>query len=173
VTVSNCSNNYGPFQHPEKLIPVVILNALHGRPIPIYGDGGNVRDWLYVDDHVDALGRIVARGAVGESYNIGGGCELTNLDLAETICARLDLLRPRAAGRYADLIEFVADRPGHDRRYAVDSAKIARDLGWSAATSLADGLDRTIRWYLGNEWWWRPLTAVERAAGTPLVAAAE
>ncbi len=156
VVLSNCSNNYGPFHFPEKLIPVVILNALHGRPIPIYGAGANVRDWLYVEDHASALLKVVQEGAVGRSYNVGGGNEATNLDLVRRICAILDRLRPDAAP-HADLIEFVTDRPGHDARYAIDATRIMDELGWRPSVTLEEGLERTVRWYLDNEAWWRPL----------------
>lgn len=159
VVLSNCSNNYGPYHFPEKLIPVVILNALAGKPLPIYGDGSNVRDWLYVEDHADALLLVVSQGQVGRSYNIGGENERTNLQLVETICAILDRLRPRETGAYADLITFVTDRPGHDARYAIDPSRIRTELGWRPSVSVEEGLERTVRWYLENEDWWRPLLA--------------
>ena len=159
VVLSNCSNNYGPYHFPEKLIPVVILNALAGKPLPIYGDGSNVRDWLYVEDHADALLLVVSQGQVGRSYNIGGENERTNLQLVQTICAILDRLRPRETGAYADLITFVTDRPGHDARYAIDPSRIRRELGWRPSASVEEGLERTVRWYLENEDWWRPLLA--------------
>ena len=158
VVVSNCSNNYGPYHFPEKLIPVVILNALHGRPIPVYGRGENVRDWLYVEDHADALLLVVQRGAVGRSYNIGGENERRNIDLVRTICAILDRKRPKAAP-YADQISFVDDRPGHDARYAIDPARIRSELGWRPSVTVEEGLERTVEWYLANEDWWRPLMA--------------
>ncbi len=158
VVLSNCSNNYGPYHFPEKLIPLVILNALDEKPLPVYGAGANVRDWLYVEDHARALERVATAGRVGESYNIGGCSERTNLTVVQTICALLDRLRPRAGGgRYGDLIAFVADRPGHDRRYAIDAAKIERELGWTPQESFESGLEKTIAWYLDNEWWWRPI----------------
>lgn len=157
VVLSNCSNNYGPFHFPEKLIPLVILNALHEQPLPIYGAGANVRDWLYVEDHARALALVATRGQIGESYNIGGRAERTNLGVVQTICDILDTKRPRRSGRYRDLIRFVDDRPGHDRRYAIDCSKIERDLGWKAEQTFESGLSRTIDWYLDNEWWWRPI----------------
>ena len=156
VVLTNCSNNYGPFHFPEKLIPVAILNALHGRPIPVYGTGENVRDWLYVEDHADALLTVVQNGAVGRSYNIGGENERRNIDLVRTICAILDAKRPKA-GSYADQITFVTDRPGHDARYAIDPSRISEELGWRPSVTVEEGLDRTVQWYLDNEAWWRPL----------------
>uniref|UniRef100_UPI002810A895 dTDP-glucose 4,6-dehydratase n=1 Tax=Jannaschia maritima TaxID=3032585 RepID=UPI002810A895 len=156
VVMTNCSNNYGPFHFPEKLIPVVILNALHGRPIPVYGRGENVRDWLYVEDHADALLTVLRRGPVGRSYNIGGENEARNVDLVRTICAILDRERP-AGAPHADLIAFVEDRPGHDARYAIDPARIRAELGWRPSVTLEQGLEKTVRWYLDNEDWWRPL----------------
>ena len=156
VLLSNCSNNYGPFHFPEKLVPVVILNALAGRQIPVYGDGGNVRDWLYVEDHADALLRVLSHGQIGRSYNIGGENEATNLDLIRMICAELDRLRPGAAP-HARLITFVPDRPGHDRRYAIDPARIRTELGWRPSVTLSQGIALTVEWYLENEAWWRPL----------------
>ncbi|NGM44065.1 dTDP-glucose 4,6-dehydratase [Rhodobacter sp. SGA-6-6] len=158
VLLTNCSNNYGPYHFPEKLIPVVILNALHGRPIPVYGKGENVRDWLYVEDHADALLLVVEKGAVGRSYNIGGENERRNIDLVRTICALLDEMKPKA-GSYADQIAFVADRPGHDARYAIDPSRIREELGWRPSVTVEEGLRRTVRWYLDNEDWWRPLLA--------------
>lgn len=157
VIVTNCSNNYGPFHFPEKLIPVVILNALAGKPIPIYGKGDNVRDWLYVEDHADALLLALEKGKVGRSYNIGGENERTNLELVETICSILDRKRPRVAGTYKDLITFVTDRPGHDARYAIDPKRIREELGWRPSVTVEEGLDRTVQWYLDNEGWWRAL----------------
>jgi dTDP-glucose 4,6-dehydratase len=158
VVLSNCSNNYGPFHFPEKLIPLVILNALHEEPLPVYGAGANIRDWLYVEDHARALALVASRGSVGESYNIGGRSERTNLSVVETICDLLDERRPRrGGGRYRDLITFVTDRPGHDRRYAIDCSKVERELGWKAEESFESGLGKTIDWYLSNEWWWRPI----------------
>ena len=157
VVLSNCSNNYGPHHFPEKLIPVIILGALAGRPLPIYGDGSNVRDWLYVEDHAEALLLVLSRGAPGESYNIGGENERSNLELVRTLCAILDAKRPKPSGSYADQITFVADRPGHDARYAIDPARIARELGWRPSVTLDEGLERTVQWYLDNEAWWRAL----------------
>ncbi len=157
VVMTNCSNNYGPYHFPEKLIPVVIISALHGRQIPVYGDGQNVRDWLFVEDHARALMTVLGEGEVGESYNIGGDSEATNIDLVRIICDILDDRRPMAGGSYADLIEFVADRPGHDRRYAIDASKIRKDLGWEPSVTLRQGIERTIYWYIENEDWWRPL----------------
>jgi dTDP-glucose 4,6-dehydratase len=156
VVLSNCSNNYGPYHFPEKLIPVVILNALHGRPIPVYGQGANVRDWLHVEDHADALLTVLKKGAVGRSYAIGGENEATNIDLVRRICALLDERRPRGAP-HDRLITFVADRPGHDQRYAIDPARIRHELGWRPSVTLDEGLARTVDWYLANEGWWRPL----------------
>ena len=156
VLLTNCSNNYGPYHFPEKLIPVVILNALAGREIPIYGTGANVRDWLYVEDHADALLTVLAKGAVGRSYNIGGENELSNLDLVRQICGILDEMRPGPV-RYRDLITFVADRPGHDARYAIDPARMRGELGWRPSVTVEEGLRRTVRWYLDNEDWWRAL----------------
>jgi dTDP-glucose 4,6-dehydratase len=155
VVVSNCSNNYGPYHFPEKLIPLVILNALEGRPLPVYGDGSNVRDWLYVEDHARALLLIAERGRVGESYNVGGHNEKTNLEVVRTICAILDGIAPDARiGPREGLIAFVADRPGHDHRYAIDPAKIGRDLGWRPQETFETGLAKTVRWYLDNRSWW-------------------
>lgn len=171
VTVSNCSNNYGPFQYPEKLVPVVIANALRGLPIPVYGDGQQIRDWLFVDDHVEAIAKIVDFGRPGETYNVGGGTELANLEIIEMICARLDEQRPRRGGRHSDRIEFVADRPGHDRRYAVDIGKIGAELGWRPATGIAEGVERTVAWYLDNAWWWEPLLFQPAARADGRVAA--
>jgi dTDP-glucose 4,6-dehydratase len=146
--VTNCSNNYGPRQFPEKLIPLMIHHAIAGKPLPVYGDGQNVRDWLYVEDHCAALRAVLARGRLGEVYNIGGGQEMKNIDLVRTLCALLDEAKPRTGGSYTDLITFVKDRPGHDRRYAIDSRKIQRELGWQPAESFASGLKKTVRWYL-------------------------
>lgn len=159
VVLTNCSNNYGPFHFPEKLVPVIILNALAGKPLPIYGDGSNVRDWLYVEDHADALLLVVEKGALGRSYNIGGENERTNLELVETLCAILDEKRPKDSGRYADQITFVTDRPGHDARYAIDPTRIRDELGWRPSVTVEEGLARTVQWYLDNENWWRPLQA--------------
>lgn len=149
----NCSNNYGPFQFPEKLIPLVINNALQGKPLPIYGDGMNVRDWLYVGDHCAALRQVLARGQPGETYNIGGWNEMPNLVIVKTICALLDELRPDAAGPHERLISFVKDRPGHDRRYAIDARKIERELGWRPAETFASGIRKTVAWYLAHADW--------------------
>jgi dTDP-glucose 4,6-dehydratase len=156
VVVSNCSNNYGPYHFPEKLIPLVILNALEGKPLPVYGDGSNVRDWLYVEDHARALLLIAERGQVGESYNVGGHNEKTNLEVVRTICAILDEIAPDARiGSRERLITFVKDRPGHDHRYAIDPAKIGRDLGWRPQETFETGLAKTVRWYLDNPSWWQ------------------
>jgi dTDP-glucose 4,6-dehydratase len=155
VLVTNCSNNYGPFQFPEKFIPHMILCALEGKPLPVYGDGGNVRDWLYVEDHVRALLAVLERAAPGEVYNIGGRNERRNIDVVSRICDLLDELRPRADGRsYREQITFVEDRPGHDRRYAIDASKIERDLGWRPEETFESGLRRTVEWYLDHEEWW-------------------
>jgi dTDP-glucose 4,6-dehydratase len=158
VVLSNCSNNYGPYHFPEKLIPLVILNALDGRELPVYGTGENVRDWLYVDDHTDALYLVATRGTPGESYNIGGSAERTNIDIVRSICDVLDRKRPRPGGApHQDLIMMVSDRPGHDRRYAIDASKIRRALGWQPSYSFETGLESTIDWYLQNQWWWEPI----------------
>ncbi|WP_417210712.1 dTDP-glucose 4,6-dehydratase [Antarctobacter sp.] len=157
VVLTNCSNNYGPYHFPEKLIPVVILNALAGKPLPIYGDGSNVRDWLYVEDHAEALLQVITRGTVGRSYAIGGENERTNLQLVQTLCAILDRKRPLPKGSYADLITFVTDRPGHDARYAIDPARIRDELGWRPSVTVEEGLERTVDWYLAHEPWWRAL----------------
>lgn len=156
ILVTNCSNNYGPYHFPEKLIPVVILNALAGSPIPIYGKGENVRDWLFVEDHARALLLVLRKGTSGETYNIGGNAEATNIDLVRAICEILDELRP-ASTSYNDLITFVADRPGHDLRYAIDASKIKRTLGWQPTVTLQQGLRQTVKWYLENETWWRDI----------------
>jgi dTDP-glucose 4,6-dehydratase len=156
IVLSNCSNNYGPYHFPEKLVPVVILNALAGKPIPIYGTGDNVRDWLYVEDHAEALLRVLQSGALGRSYNIGGNNELSNLELVHTLCAILDRLQPGGTP-YADLITFVADRPGHDQRYAIDATRIRDELGWGPSVTVQEGLERTVRWYLDNPAWWQAL----------------
>jgi len=157
IVLSNCSNNYGPFHFPEKLVPVIILNALAGKPLPIYGDGSNVRDWLYVEDHADALLLVLEKGPLGRSYNIGGENERSNLELVRTICTILDEKRPSAAGSYADLITFVTDRPGHDARYAIDPTRIRDELGWRPSVTIEEGLARTVDWFLSNEDWWRAL----------------
>ena len=156
VVISHCCNNYGPYQMPEKLIPVVILAALEERPIPVYGDGKNVRDWLFVEDHARALEMILAGGKSGDIYDIGANAEISNIDLVRVICSRMDELVPGSSHRrHADLIEFVADRPGHDRRYAIDSSRVRRELGWQPAANFWQGLDLTVRWYLENRWWWQ------------------
>jgi dTDP-glucose 4,6-dehydratase len=158
VVLTNCSNNYGPYHFPEKLIPVAILNALHGKPIPVYGTGENVRDWLYVEDHADALLLVLEKGQLGRSYNIGGENERRNIDLVRTICTLLDEMAPKG-NPYADQITFVTDRPGHDARYAIDPSRIREELGWRPSVTVEEGLRRTVRWYLDNEAWWRPLLA--------------
>ncbi|MDD7971969.1 dTDP-glucose 4,6-dehydratase [Roseinatronobacter alkalisoli] len=157
VVMTNCSNNYGPFHFPEKLIPVIILNALAGKPLPIYGDGSNIRDWLYVDDHADALLLVLEKGQTGRNYNIGGENERSNLELVRALCALLDEKRPLAQGSYAEQITFVTDRPGHDVRYAIDPTRIRTELGWRPSVTVEEGLARTVDWYLANEGWWRPL----------------
>lgn len=172
VVLSNCSNNYGPFHFPEKLIPLVILNALDGKPLPVYGAGANVRDWLYVEDHARALELVATKGQPGESYNVGGNSERTNLSVVQSICDILDKRRPRPNGaRYRDLITFVTDRPGHDRRYAIDASKIERELGWKPSETFETGLARTIDWYLDNAWWWEPIRT-QKYAGERLGGAA-
>ena len=156
VIVTNCSNNYGPYQFPEKLVPLMILNAYEGKPLPIYGDGSNIRDWLYVEDHARALFLILKNGRPGETYNVGGRNERTNLQVVQGICSALDELNPK--GRPHDRhLAYVTDRPGHDQRYAIDSSKIERELGWRAEESFTSGLVKTVKWYLNNEWWWSPL----------------
>lgn len=160
VLISHSSNNYGPRQMPEKLVPVVILAALEGRPIPVYGDGLHVRDWLFVEDHARALGLIARRGAPGRVYNVGAGAEVANLDLVRAVCGWMDELAPASPHRpHAGLITFVPDRPGHDRRYAIDSERVRRELGWRPALDLQAGLERTVRWYLDNRWWWQGVRA--------------
>jgi dTDP-glucose 4,6-dehydratase len=158
VVVSNCSNNYGPYHYPEKLIPLTILNALGGQRLPVYGKGENVRDWLYVEDHARALDIIAERGRVGETYNVGGRNERRNIDVVMTICDVLDRLVPHVGAR-AGLIEYVTDRPGHDARYAIDATKLEDELGWRAAEDFDSGIAKTVEWYLANEWWWQPLRA--------------
>ncbi len=168
VVLTNCSNNYGPYHFPEKLIPVVILKALSGAPIPIYGKGDNIRDWLYVEDHAEALLLVLQKGSLGRSYNIGGENEATNLDLVQKICAILDQKRP-GNKPYADQITFVADRPGHDQRYAIDPTRIREELGWRPSVTLDEGLEKSIQWFLDNEDWWRALQdreGVGRRLGT-------
>jgi dTDP-glucose 4,6-dehydratase len=168
VVLSNCSNNYGPFHFPEKLIPLVILNALEGQELPVYGDGQNVRDWLYVDDHAAALELVLTKGRVGESYAIGGRSERNNLAVVQTICDLLDTKTPLAAGgKRRDLIRFVPDRPGHDRRYAIDPSKAEEELGWRATEKFESGIDKTVDWFLANDWWWRPIRE-QRYAGARL-----
>jgi dTDP-glucose 4,6-dehydratase len=168
IVMSNCSNNYGPYHFPEKLIPLAILKALHGEPIPVYGKGDNVRDWLYVDDHARALYAILSSGRPGESYNVGGDGERTNLEVVRAICGLLDELAPGSPYRpHAELITFVADRPGHDQRYAMDATKIQNELGWQAQESFDSGLRKTVAWYLDNRWWWEPIWS-ERYRGARL-----
>ncbi|MCB1471640.1 MAG: dTDP-glucose 4,6-dehydratase [Rhodobiaceae bacterium] len=161
VIVSNCSNNYGPFQFPEKLIPLMIVNALDAQPLPVYGDGQNVRDWIHVEDHVRGLVAVLRGGRAGATYNIGARCERTNRQVVDTICALMDRLSPDGAP-HARLVRFVADRPGHDRRYAIDPTRIESELGWRPAESFESGLEKTVRWYLDNEAWWAPLRAAAR-----------
>jgi dTDP-glucose 4,6-dehydratase len=158
VLITNCSNNYGPYHFPEKLIPVVILNALHGRPIPVYGAGENIRDWLYVEDHAAALLTVLTQGQVGRTYAIGGQNEARNIDLVQMICTLMDEMHPSGAP-HARLITFVTDRPGHDARYAIDPSRISAELGWQPSVTLEEGLRKTVRWYLDNEPWWQPLLA--------------
>ena len=153
VLTTNCSNNYGPFHFPEKLIPLMIVNALAGKALPVYGDGGQVRDWLYVKDHCSAIREVLGRGRVGETYNVGGWNEKPNLEIVHAVCALLDELRPHGAGRYARLVQHVTDRPGHDRRYAIDASKIERELGWRPAETFESGLRKTVHWYLDNAQW--------------------
>lgn len=157
ILITNCSNNYGPYQFPEKLIPVIILNALANKKLPIYGDGSNIRDWLYVEDHAKALLQVLSKGAVGRNYNIGGENEISNIELVQTICNILDKLKPKKSGAYSDQITFVADRPGHDARYAIDPSRMRSEIGWKPNVSLEDGIKKTIVWYLNNEDWWKPL----------------
>ena len=155
VLVTNCSNNYGPYHFPEKLIPLIIIRALAGEPLPVYGDGSNVRDWLFVEDHARALRRVFEAGVPGETYNVGGDAERRNIDVVKAICATLDRLSPRPDGKpYADQIRFVTDRPGHDHRYAIDAAKIREALGWQPLVGFEQGIERTVRWYLDNRDWW-------------------
>lgn len=153
VLTTNCSNNYGPYHFPEKLIPLMIVNALSGKPLPVYGDGRQIRDWLFVADHASAIRAVLARGRLGETYNIGGWNEMANIEIVKTVCALLDELRPDAAGPYARLITYVKDRPGHDRRYAIDARKIERELGWRPAETFATGIRKTVQWYLDNPEW--------------------
>lgn len=156
VVVSNCSNNYGPYHFPEKLIPLNIINAMEGKPLPVYGDGSNIRDWLYVEDHARALHLICSKGRLGETYNVGGRNERKNIDVVRRICAIMDQLRPQNAP-HDKLITFVTDRPGHDHRYAIDATKLETELGWKAQENFDSGIEKTVRWYLDNEVWWRPL----------------
>ena len=169
IRITNCSNNYGPYHFPEKLIPLVILNCLDGKPLPVYGKGANVRDWLYVEDHVKALCLVNEKGRNGETYNVGGHNERTNLEVVKTVCAILDELRPvssnpailqsnnRTVKRYSDLITYVTDRPGHDLRYAIDPTKLMNELGWKPEENFETGIRKTVQWYLDNEWWWGPI----------------
>jgi dTDP-glucose 4,6-dehydratase len=161
VLTTNCSNNYGPYQFPEKLVPLVLSNALSGKPLPVYGDGLNVRDWLYVGDHCAAIREVLARGRAGETYNIGGWNEKANIEVVHTLCDLLDELRPKDVGSYADQITFVKDRPGHDRRYAIDARKLERELGWKPAETIESGLRKTVEWYLSNQAWVRDVTTGE------------
>lgn len=166
IVLSNCSNNYGPFHFPEKLIPLVILNALDEEPLPVYGNGLNVRDWLFVEDHACALELVATRGVLGESYNIGGNAERTNIAVVQSICTALDQTTPRSNGKsYTDLITMVTDRPGHDRRYAIDATKIKRDLSWTPTQTFETGLTNTIEWYIANEWWWGPIRPTKDRLG--------
>ncbi len=155
VVTTNCSNNYGPLQFPEKLVPLMVLNAIEGKPLPVYGDGLNVRDWLYVGDHCEALRSVLESGRPGETYNIGGAAERANIEVVKHICALLDRLAPRASGLHGELVQFVTDRPGHDRRYAMDASKIRRELGWKPRETFETGLERTVRWYLQHLDWVR------------------
>ncbi len=157
VLMTNCSNNYGPYHFPEKLIPLIILNALDGKELPVYGKGENVRDWLFVDDHASALYTVLDKGKVGETYNVGGNNEKQNIEVVRTICGILDELRPKESGKYEDQIKFVIDRPGHDLRYAIDATKIKNDLGWEPAETFDSGIKKTVQWYLDNSWWWQPI----------------
>ena len=174
VVVSNCSNNYGPYHFPEKLIPLTILNAMEGKALPVYGQGTNIRDWLYVEDHARALDLIIERGRVGETYNVGGRNEVKNIDVVRRICSLLDQRLPTTRPR-EDLIQFVTDRPGHDARYAIDATRLEQELGWTAQQNFESGIARTVDWYLANDWWWQPLRqsyAGERLGLAPSVTAA-
>ncbi|MFN3518282.1 MAG: dTDP-glucose 4,6-dehydratase, partial [Sphingomonas sp.] len=163
VLITNCSNNYGPYHFPEKLVPLMIAKALDGEPLPVYGKGDQVRDWLFVEDHVRALQAVFERGQLGRTYNVGGFNEKQNIEVVHTICGILDRLRPRADGKpYADQITSVADRPGHDKRYAIDATRIEQELGWRPQETFETGIEKTVRWYLDNEAWWRPI--VEKGA---------
>jgi dTDP-glucose 4,6-dehydratase len=158
VVTTNCSNNYGPWQFPEKLVPLIILNAIGGKPLPVYGTGANIRDWLYVADHAEALALVLRRGRVGETYNVGGGEERSNIEMVRAICAILDKALPQSPHRpHAQLIRFVEDRPGHDLRYAIEDRKLRHELGWRPHETLASGLEKTVRWYLENRTWWEPI----------------
>jgi dTDP-glucose 4,6-dehydratase len=157
--VTNCSNNYGPYHFPEKLIPHMIIKGLAGEPLPVYGDGRNIRDWLYVEDHAKALALVLEHGVVGETYNVGGRNERTNLYVVESICDLLDEVAPETTRRHGDLITFVADRPGHDRRYAIDASKLERELGWRAQENFESGIEKTVRWYVDEQPWWRAILA--------------
>ena len=166
VLITNCSNNYGPNHFPEKLIPLIIIRALAGETLPVYGDGANVRDWLYVEDHARALQRVFEAGTPGETYNIGGNAERRNIDVVRTVCATLDVASPRADGRpYADQITFVTDRPGHDRRYAIDASKIRRELGWAPIETFESGVAKTVRWYVSHRDWWGDILATRYDTG--------
>ena len=171
VLVSNCSNNYGPYHFPEKLIPLTILNGLERRPLPVYGDGANIRDWLFVEDHARALRTILKTGRPGEKYNVGGRNERSNLQVVQTICDLLDELAPSAQGSHRDLITFVADRPGHDRRYAIDATKVETELGWRACETFETGIRKTVEWYLARADWWAPLRAAYDGRRLGLLAA--
>ncbi|MBO9709801.1 MAG: dTDP-glucose 4,6-dehydratase [Caulobacter sp.] len=173
VLVSNCSNNYGPYHFPEKLIPLMILNGLERRPLPVYGDGTNIRDWLYVEDHARALRTVLEAGRPGEKYNVGGRNERTNLQVVQAICGLLDELAPSAEGSHSDLITYVADRPGHDHRYAIDATKLENELGWKARETFETGIRKTVEWYLARSDWWRPLREAYdgRRLGLPTVKA--
>ena len=158
ILVTNCSNNYGPYHFPEKLIPLIILRALGGEPLPVYGDGSNIRDWLFVDDHARALQAVFERGTPGETYNVGGNAERKNIDVVNAICAALDRVQPRADGKsYAEQITYVTDRPGHDHRYAIDASKIRTELGWEPSLTFEDGIALTVQWYLDNRPWWQAI----------------
>ncbi|MAE90712.1 MAG: dTDP-glucose 4,6-dehydratase, partial [Pelagibaca sp.] len=164
VIVTNCSNNYGPYHFPEKLIPHMILNALHGKPLPVYGDGMQIRDWLFVEDHARALYKVVTEGVIGETYNIGGHNEQSNLHVVKTVCALLEDLapeKPEGVAKYEDLITFVKDRPGHDVRYAIDASKIEKELGWTPEETFDSGLKKTVEWYLTNTSWWKNVLSGE------------
>jgi dTDP-glucose 4,6-dehydratase len=166
VVISNCSNNYGPCHFPEKLIPLTIINGLEGKPLPVYGKGANIRDWLFVEDHAKALELVLTRGKIGESYNVGGRSERSNLEVVQAICDLLDRRQPAANSQSRrELIHFVEDRPGHDRRYAIDPSKIEHELGWRAVETFESGLEKTVDWFLANEWWWRPIREGKYAGG--------